>query len=243
MFPISLIILTRFEKDITRLVEFGHSYFQEILIIVHQKDQAKKPKFDKNLSAKIKVITHNIVDDFAGLRNLAHQKASYDYLFFVDSDEQVIINNRRQFLNLWSNLGADVYLVKRYETFLGRTLKYGESLFHARIVKKKIRWIRRVHETPTVTDGPKVSAFHLVHQPNQSIKSFINKLNYYSSLRSKDLKAAGKKANLINLFVYPVAKFGQNYFLRAGLLDGWPGLFQSFVMAYYSLITQVKLIL
>ncbi len=243
-FPVSFSIITKFEKDITPLVKLGQSYFDQILIMVHKDDLKHKPQNPIFSHKSVKIITHHIQNDFAQIRNLSHRHAKHQYLFFVDSDEEVVISNPSMFNDFFQNLSSDVYFVKRYEHFLGKLFKHSESIFHARIVKKNIYWQGLVHETPTnYQTHAKAKGFYLIHHKNLSIHDFINQLNYYSGLRAKQLHLQGHKGKIIKIAVYPLAKFIQNFIWRLGFLEGWVGLFQAFLMAYYSLITQVKLYL
>lgn len=240
MTTISLVILTQFKKPISKLIDFGLSYFDEILLVINNYKENNRSKYKDK---RIRVIGHQIQDNFAKIRNLAHHQSRSDYLFFIDDDEDVVIDDETAFEGFLKKLDKEVYQVKRYEKFLGSVLKHSESIFHARFVKRQLIWQGRVHERVKSGQVGKVQGLFLVHDQSSNILEFVNKLNYYSNLRVRDLKDQKLTGYLWQLFVYPKAKFGQNYILRGGFLDGWPGLFQAFLMAYYSLIVRVKLYL
>ncbi len=245
MDKVGLVVLvtwkTKFKKN---FYSFARN-FKDIYIVVHKEDKdlflERNPKL-KGL--KYNLIFHTLQSDFSALRNLAHSQASTEYLFHLDSDEEVVILNRTKFEKLLANPRREVYLVRRKERFLGQVLRFGEStVFHSRLVKTALRWKGKVHEEITSKERERVSSFYLLHDSDISIHKFIEKLNYYSDLRVRDLKENGMKGSILKIIFYPLAKFLQDLFWRKGLLDGWRGIFQAFLMAYYSLIVQVKLFL
>ncbi len=242
MTTVSLAILTDFKNSLENLIEFGQLYFDQILIIAHD---SKANRFGQKYlkTKKVKLIKHDVISDFSQIRNLAQQQATTDYLFFVDDDEEVVVKDQVSFRRFLGELKREVYMIKRYEEFLGQVIKYGESIFHARLVKKKVIWEGKVHERPVSLSVAKINGVFLIHRQKLEVFDFINKLNYYSSLRAWDLNSTGSTGSIIRFFLYPPAKFCQDYLFRRGFLAGWRGLWQAFLMSYYSLMVQVKLYL
>ncbi len=245
-YPVSLVVLvtkkTKLKPEFYSLAR----KFAEVLFIVAQEDSLQFR--EKNDLAKLpnhRLVTHKIKDNFAYLRNLAHHEAKEKYLFHLDSDEAVKIKNETEFIRLFQNLNKDIYGVKRKEVFLGKILGHGESIFHDRIVKKELRWKGKVHERieGKKLSRKKITSFYLLHNQHLSVDKFIQRLNYYSTLRALDLKEKGVKGNLFKVIFYPIAKCFQDLIFRKGLLDGYRGIYQAFLMSYYSLIVQVKLFL
>ena len=61
----------------------------------------------------------------------------------------------------------------------------------------------------------------------------------YGQIDSKILVSEHKPFSWFRLFIYPLAKFKQNYLFKAGFLDGTAGLFQAYLLAVQSLSVRV----
>ncbi len=246
VYQVSLVVLVTGETKLSPEFYSLAKNFAEVLFIIAQKENLRfKKKNNFTKLSNYRLITHKIKDNFARLRNLAHQEAKEKYLFHLDSDEVVKIEDETEFAALLENLNKDIYAVRRKEVFLGKTLEHGESVFHDRIVKKERKWEGRVHESikGNKFSRKKVTSFYLFHYQYLSVDKFVQRLNYYSTLRALDLKEKGIKGNLFKVIIYPLAKCFQNLILREGLLEGYRGIYQAFLMSYYSMIVQIKLFL
>ena len=81
----------------------------------------------------------------------------------------------------------------------------------------------------------------ILHYTYDDIEAQASRLNHYSTLWAKEAYKNGKKSNLLRLFLSPVGTFLNVYFIRLGLLDGFPGLVISTGLAYYSFLKKAKL--
>jgi hypothetical protein len=82
---------------------------------------------------------------------------------------------------------------------------------------------------------------YLNHYPHPTVKEFLQEVNFYSTLRAKELFAQGKKTGIFAILFYPLGKFILTYFLKMGFLDGPPGFAYAFFMSFHSFLVRVKL--
>jgi hypothetical protein len=93
--------------------------------------------------------------------------------------------------------------------------------------KTKSHWQGPVHEQ-IITQGP-VGRLKspIIHHNYSSVEEFITRMNRYTSLESQ--------------ITNPFFDFFRRYVWHAGFLDGWHGLFLSYLMMVYHLTTWIKL--
>ena len=249
---ISAIVLTKNEEEDIEKCLRSLSWCDEIVIIDDFSDDnslkiinnIKKTKEFKNSS--IKIFQRYLRGSFTEQRNFGLLKAKYKWVLFIDADEEVSENLKKE---ITSQLETDEskkvngYLIKRKDYFLGKWLNYGETgnIQFIRLAKKESgKWWGSVHEKWEI-DG-NVSNLHnpILHYPHKNISEFLVKINSYSDLVAQHWKEQGRKSNLVQLTVYPLFKFINNYLLKLGFLDGVPGFAMAAMMSFHSFLVRSK---
>lgn len=183
--------------------------------------------FDKN-----KPIT-----DFAAARNQELAKVKGDWIFFLDTDEKISQKLNQEILKLVQDDKIKGYYLKRDDYFFGKWLKFGETA-NVRLLRLARRgsgvWKNPVHEIWDIKGSLGDLKNPILHYSHPTIKSFINKINQYTDIATKE-----KKFEFFEL-TYPVIKFIQNYIFRLGFLDGMAGFVMAYMMSLHSLIVRVK---
>jgi len=184
--------------------------------------------------------------DFAKERNTALAQAKTDWVLFVDSDEVVTPALKKEIDFAIQSSRFTAYYLPRRDTFLGKTLRHGET-GHAKFIRLARRnfghWVRPIHET-WVGEGRVGELKHpLLHSPHLDLSSFVAKIDHYSTLDADYRFRQGRKSSLFRIWLYPIAKFKLNYFFRLGFLDGIPGLIHALMMSWHSYLTWSKLYL
>lgn len=177
-------------------------------------------------------------NDWSAQRNFALKLARHDWLFYVDSDEVVPASLKKEIISLthrrYGTFGNG-YLLRRQDIFLGRPLRHGEtaSVRLLRLANRRCgSWQRAVHEIWAIRGPVGELSAPLLHCRRLSITEFIDRLNQYTSLETPDFRYLD--------LTKPKLKFIQNYFLRLGFLDGFPGFIMAYLMSLNSLIVRVK---
>jgi len=241
---VSAVILSKNEqKNIIRCLE-SLSWCNEI-IIIDDFSTDETLEIAKKLGAK--VYQRHLDDNFATQRNFGLEKVKGDWVFFVDADEKIsaelaaeikfqISNSKHQKVN--------GFYFKRRDKFLGKWLNHGEtaSIRLLRLARKNSgQWQGVIHEAWQVKGRTKILKNPILHERQITISDFLNRINQYSTIRAKELFEQGKKTDFFLIITFPLGKFIQNFFLRLGFLDGFPGFAMAFLMTLHSLLVRCKL--
>jgi len=185
-------------------------------------------------SGKILTLNQDKISDFASARNKLMKGEKADWLLFLDSDEELSAPIDPDKLDKRYN-----YSFKRQDWFLGRRLNFGETanVRLTRLVQPGSgKWVGMVHEQFISSLQVLTLKSLILHRRKISLSQFIDRLNWYSSLRAEE----SSKFSLFELFFYPWVKFVKNYFIHLGFLDGIPGLAMAWLMSLHSLAVRVK---
>lgn len=245
---ISIVILTKNEeKNILDCLETV--LWADEIIIVDDSSEDRTIEIAKTASHKnLHVLSHDLNEDFASQRNYGLAHAKNEWVMFVDADERVSPELRNEINNFLieeklNPLTEGMYF-KRVDNIWGKALKHGETanVKLLRLARKQSGvWQGRVHERWEI-EG-KIGEFDnpLLHFPHQTISEFLHEINFYTTLRAKELHEKKDKASSLNIIGYPTAKFLQNYILRLGALDGIEGLLMAILMSFHSFLVRAKL--
>jgi glycosyltransferase involved in cell wall biosynthesis len=172
---------------------------------------------------KLRIIRRNLNKDFSAQRNFGISKAKNSWILFIDSDEIVSPDLQKE--------------------ILGKKLKFGETAhnkFLRLAIKKKSKWERKVHELWKVKGTVKELKNPIIHNPDQDLKSFIDKINYYSDIVAQYRIEQGIEINFWQILFYPIAKFIKNYVIYLGFLDGTHGFVLAVLMSFHSYLDKSK---
>lgn len=265
MKKISAVILTKNEESRIEKTIYSLQFCNEILLI----DDNSTDK-TTSIAKKLRAIVYqrSLNTDFASQRNYGLEKAKGDWILFIDADEEitselqkeikdVIRNDQLPITNYQSNSKSktqnlnhnqcDAYALRRRDYWLGKELKFGETrkvrnTGIVRLVRKGSgQWFGNVHEVFNTARKVKRLDNFLNHYPHPTISDFIYDINFYSTLRAKELYSHGISTNIIQIIIYPLFKFLLTYFIYFGFLDGSPGFIYSFFMSFHSFLVRAKL--
>jgi glycosyltransferase involved in cell wall biosynthesis len=188
--------------------------------------------------------------DFSEMRNICLSSSLTDWIFFMDSDE-FISDELKTFLSEFSPTeSTGAYRVRRVDIFWGKQVRFGELFTQTysgiiRLVKKgSVDFTGRVHETAVVRHGDILQASGwLDHHPHDSVAQFVRSINFYSTIRAQELKSNFNSPKVVmQMILYPPAKFWYTYIIKLGFLDGARGFVYSFLMAFHSFLVRAKLL-
>ncbi|HVT00815.1 MAG TPA: glycosyltransferase family 2 protein [Patescibacteria group bacterium] len=245
MNKISVVILTKNEeKNILDCIESVREFDEVILIDDYSSDRTiEVVKAIKGLN--IKIFKRKLDGNFSEQRNFGLMKAKNEWVLFVDADERVskrllteIIN-----LNVESNSG---FRIRRVDEIWGHKYRYGDvgnvNLIRLGRVNSG-EWKGKVHEVWNINGEVDNLINSLDHFPHQTLGEFIREIDYYSTLRAKELFDKNTKVNLFDIVAYTKAKFIVNYVLKLGFLDGIYGFIHAMIMSLHSFLVRSKLYL
>lgn len=237
---LSAIVLTHNNQDTLPSTLGSLKFAQETLVIDDHSSDDTVAIAKKNGA---RVVSHKLID-FSAQRNFALRQAKHDWVLFVDSDELVTPELRRELTIAISSSHAKGYYLPRQDMFFGILLKHGETANakFLRLARKDAGlWQRAVHEFWDIKGETLTLRHPLLHNRSFTYSQFINKLNSYTDLDAKALLGENKTFKYVDVFTKPVGKFIYNYFYLLGILDGFPGFIMAFSMSLHSLMVRIKL--
>lgn len=240
----AVIIAKNEEKNLSRCLK-SLSWSDEIIVI---DDYSVDRTREIARKYRARVFFRHLDGDYARQRNYGLKKAAGEWVLFVDADEVVskeLAAEIKEKITCPARRENGFYL-KRKDWFGGRWLNHGENgrVELLRLGKKGHgKWQRKVHEIWQISGRRGKLKNPILHFPHQTIGEFISKLNDYSSLHAQVLYEQGRKVGLLEICLFPLGKFFQNYFLRRGFLDGTAGLIMAICMSFHSFLARAKLYL
>lgn len=212
-------------------------------------------------------------EDWAAQRNWALENCAlrYQWVLFLDADEQLTTESRREICQLTDkpDMKVDGYYLTFNFYFMGRLVR-NAMRSHLRLVRKnKVRWhvegAREYSSAPT--NSPTIHS-KLMHVDHRGIDFWINKQlrnadlearrmveNNYFLAKNGNRKSATKfefkircwVRDVLNVVCPPTVRpfiyFFYRLFIKTDIRDGWAGLLYAFLFGFwYPMMIEVKYI-
>lgn len=184
---------------------------------------------------------------YVGQRNLVRELAHGDWVLFLDSDEVVSPELRDEILQEFKR-GPEPYVgyeFPRMVHYLGRWIRHGEWY-----PDRKLRLFRKSHgrsegmepHDRVVVNGPVKRLRHpLWHYTYDDVEDHVATLHRFSTITAQQKFVSGARFHLTDLLFRPPFRFFKGYILRAGFLDGMPGLIIALLAMYGAYLKYIKL--
>lgn len=181
----------------------------------------------------VKEYTDKIFDqEFLGhveQKNLAVEKASYDWILSLDCDERVTDELKNSILKIKNNLeNADAYKVARRTFYVYRWLNHCWYPDHKiRLFNKNsARWGGTNPHDHVEVDGRNIVTLKgdLLHYSFNSISEHMRTIDLFTEIGADEIIKKGKKVNVLSPWTHGLWTFLKLYILKRGFLDGYAGL-------------------
>ncbi len=238
----SLLITYNEENNIKSLIE-SLDFVDEFIII--DSFSTDNTVAIINEYPNIKLIQREF-DDFSSQKNFAIEQATNNWIVFFDADDRISDALKEEILaTVHSATDKVAYWIKRTNIYMNRRIKYSgwQKDKVIRLFKKdQCRYNGKLVHEEIVADG-EVGYLNntLTHCSYKGLDKIILKRNKYAALQAMELYEKGVKPNLYHFLVKPAFRFFNHYILKRGFLDGYQGLFISFIYGYSVFIRYVKL--
>lgn len=240
---ISTVILTKNEETLIASCIDAVSFTDEVIVI---DNGSKDNTIQVAQNNKARVIKLADADNFSKLRNMGLEEARNDWVLFIDADEIVSKELSIEIQKELEKPRYNSYYLKRRDHWRGKVLRFGEvySAYHCgyiRLLKKGSgTWKNAVHEVFQTTQKIGHVKGFIDHYPHTTLHKFIYDINFYSTLRAKELYQTGKSSNSLEIFITPFLKFFYTYIVLLGFLDGSAGFIYSFMMSFHAFLVRAK---
>ncbi len=182
---------------------------------------------------------------YGAQKQFAVEQASHDWVLCVDADERVTPALRASIQAALADPGASTFEFARCNRFMGRYLRHGEGYpdWSLRLFdRRRARWSDdAVHEKVVSAESPRRLGGDLLHESAETLESYLAKQNRYTTLAANAALRAGRRAHVGQLLLSPLLRFIKFYLLRAGFLDGVPGLVHTLIGCQNSFVKYAKM--
>ena len=182
-------------------------------------------------------------------RNWAHAQISSEWLLVIDADE-IVPEKLWYYLKEFTDNkdGYTTLSFPKQDFVLGKPLHCMYRRIDKRFWKKDCAtYETHVHGGVITLKGkdfmidPKNKSMALLHYHVESLESYLEKINRYTTLEQVRFQEKNRSFSLFVLFFRPVGEFIKIYFLKKGFLDGTLGFIFAVLHAFYKFMQHAKL--
>lgn len=168
---------------------------------------------------------------FGDLRNRAMAACSHDWIFSLDSDERCTPESRDEILATIADPQAvDAYYIPRRNYFMGRWIQHSgfyPDYRQPQLFRKGVLQFKDdpVHEEYSIVSrqGAGYLQQAIWQFPFKNLEEVVHKANKYSTLGAEKLAKNSRRGTMLTALSRGLWAFFHMYFLKLGILDGWPG--------------------
>lgn len=238
---LSAVIITKNEADAISACLESLAFADELLVV-------DSGSTDDTVGIATRLGARVIHQDWLGYgpqKAFAVGTAAHDWVLCIDADERVTPALRESITAALAAPTREAYRFARCNRFLGRWLRHGEGYpdWSLRLFDRRAaQWSRDpVHEKVVPTGPVGTLAGDLQHESAETLASYLEKNNRYTSLQAQALRDAGHSTNAARLVLSPLARFLRFYFLRLGFLDGAAGFAHIAIGCFNTFLKNAKL--
>lgn len=214
--------------------------FADEIIIIDSFSTDNTPEIARKYATKF--LQRNF-DNFSNQKNHALEKATGDWVLFVDADERVTHSLKTEILETIKQPKHAGYKINFPHFYMNRFL-YHHSNDVLRLVKRDGASFRgSVHEVLECEGSVGKLNNKMLHFTYKGLDNYITKKESYAWFQAEQLHEKNKKTTWLHLFFKPTYRFFSSYILKGGFRDGIPGMTVAAVNAYGVFQRYVKLIL
>lgn len=236
---LSVIIITyNEEKNIRECLE-NISWADEIVVV----DTFSKDRTVEIAQEYTNKIYKRKFDSFEKLRNYALALAQGDWVLFLDADERITPQGRKEIESAIKKEEFDGFYLPRKNYLVGHSINYVWGTDeHLRIFRKnKGKFEGIVHEKAKVKGKICKLKIPFLHFNASNWKEYILKNELYATLEARKKFLKGERFNILKLILSPIHVFFIRYFQNKGYKDKITGLILSILLSYFTFRIHYKL--
>jgi glycosyltransferase involved in cell wall biosynthesis len=177
----------------------------------------------------------------------AHSQATKEWVILVDSDERVppaLQDEIREALRNDRGIYAG-YAVPRLVFYLKRWWRRGGWYpdYDVRLFRRELgRWAGKEPHEKILVDGRVRRLQHPLHHfTYRDMADHLDRINRFTSISARELKAEGQAARVSHALLRPAARFFSSYILKRGFMEGFAGFYVAASAAIYVFLKYAKL--
>lgn len=221
------------EKDLYKTLDSVKNLADEILVI-DSGSIDRTIEIAQNYGAR--VINHSF-SSFSDTRNFGNQESKGDWILSIEADVVVPLELVSEIRQAIESDKYSAYFIPRLNLIWGKPIHYTDwgpkDDCHIWLYQKGSgEWKSLVHEEFITNKSVGKLKNCLIHKNYETISEFIEKIDRYSDLAVKQKQSFPKWWYLRDFF--------KRYFYKLGFLDGYHGLFLSYLQSVYYLTLNIK---
>lgn len=234
---ISAIILTQNESEMIEECIKSLSWTDEVIVF---DSSSKDDTLSRAVKAGAKTIS-NVFDGFANARNKALKYATGDWVLFVDADERISDELRKEILAKIITSDYNAYSMPRTNYYLG--IKWPQTEQVTRLFRKDcVKWYGELHESPRISGELGMLRTSLIHFTHRNLSEMVRKTNRWSEIEARlRFEAKHPKMKPWRFLRVMFTAFWKSYIGEKGYKAGTVGLIESMYQAFSAFITYSKL--
>lgn len=186
---------------------------------------------------------------FPAQRNFALENVRTEWVFFVDADERADAALAEEIRAVVRSDAPDAptgYWVPRRNIIWGKWILGGGwypdcQMRLLRVDRARYDTAREVHEVVVLDGAEAYLKRTLTHYNYDTVGQFVAKQRVYSSLDAQAMHRTGVRPKPQNYVLQPLREFRRRFVEHRGYLDGPHGFLLATLLAYFNLVTYVKL--
>lgn len=244
---ISTVIVTLNETEkLVKCLESIKNFSDEIIII----DLGSRAGLENIVKKyKVSVFQHKKVTYVELIRNFAISKARGEWVLTVDPDEQLPSGLKDELIKIAKEDNYTAVNIPRKNIFFNQWIKHTNFWPDRQIrffKKGYVEWTTIIHSYPKVKGAllnlPASEELAILHYGYDSYIQFIRRQIRYSSVEAENRYKNGARFSFINLIWLPLREFLVRFVKHGGFLDGLNGFFLVFILMFFKIITELKLL-
>ncbi len=245
MAKISVVINTlNEEKKLKRAMTSVSKIAFDVVVVDMMSDDGTQ-ELAKKLGAK--VYEYRRMGYVEPARNYAISKATGDWILILDADETIPPTLAEKLQEISIKSTASYYRIPRKNINFGKWMKHSRWWpdYNIRFFKKgAVAWNDEIHSIPLTygngADLPDDEKYAIIHENYDSVEAFLERLNRYTTIQSKELIKKNHKFIWKDLIKKPLNEFLSRFFTGEGYKDGLHGLAFALLQAFSELIVYIK---
>lgn len=235
---ISAVIIAKNEEDMIADAIDSVKFCDEILVIDNYSTD-RTADIAELMGAKVKKYE---TSDFSRLRNFGLKQTSSDYVLYIDADERVSEELKKEIKNSLDGVTA-CFRLRRKNFYLGNhewpKIEELERVF----LKSKLKgWRGEVHESPEFKGESKLLEGFLLHYTHRNLTQMLNKTIEWSDIEARNrFEAKHPKITWWRIPRVMISTFFDYYILQKGYKVGTAGIIESIYQSFSTMITYAKL--
>lgn len=239
---LSVIVITKNEEDRIKACLESVKWADEIIVC----DNGSSDETLQIVQKYTNKIFYFKDQDFATLRNNAFSKTEGDWVLYLDSDERVLDDLRKEIEVLITLDNYSAYAISRRNIIFGTEVKYAPFWpdWVVRLLRKSdfVKWIGKVHEQPKFTGKLGYTKHSLLHLTHRNLDQIVLKSLEWSKIDARlRLDENHPKMSGWRFFRIFIGEILNQGILRKGFFNGTIGIMDSLLQVFSLYMSYVRL--